>query len=113
MLVAAVLLTASTGAWAGAVVPPGFDSFDQTCTNGGCGWNVGSSTTPVPVGFDPAAGSWVKTLTIQNMGTPHFVDEWLQVSGTTAWTDWHEEILTPDWNWATGATATKPETWSG
>lgn len=87
------------------------------CTAGGCEWNVGSSTSRIDVAFDSGAGKWLKTLTDPTGGAIEADDEpsagifstlgfnlfeWLIVDGTIPWTDWHQEILTPGWTWASG-----------
>jgi hypothetical protein len=66
------------------------------------GWFIGPKT----VTADPEAGYWLKNL--QNPlgysdGANGFTMlEVLQVGPGLAWTDWHEEILTPGWEWDRG-----------
>jgi hypothetical protein len=72
---------------------------------------IGLAPSPISVKHDPAKGPWEKTL----FGVPpqrdehvtfvarrgHILDitEHLKVDGTSAWSDWHERVLTPEWNW--------------
>jgi len=65
------------------------------------GWHVnGGNTSPMYVWIDPAAGAWEKTLNLPVTTVPArpMLSEHLQVKGS-AWSDWHEEIVTPGWKW--------------
>ena len=61
----------------------------------------------IPVTLDPSAAPWSKRLDLIHSGTPVEMEEWqslpviefLKVDGNTPWTGWHEEILTPGWEW--------------
>ncbi|RMF82180.1 MAG: PEP-CTERM sorting domain-containing protein [Nitrospirae bacterium] len=66
------------------------------------GWHVG----PQEVSYDPAAGPWLKRLAAPAYGPGNYgVIEELIVGPGPAWTDWHEEILSPspgaDWTGGT------------
>ena len=106
------------GAGSGATTSQLFEGTGvDGCTFGGCDWNIGSSASRIDVTFDPNAGKWIKTLTDHAGRTIEADDEpiagfystvgfnlfeWLIVDGTIPWTDWHQEILTPGWTWASG-----------
>ena len=72
-------------------------------------WVIGSETDRIDVILDPDAGPWIKHLrgpagqivTADDTGStaPSIFNlvEHLHVGGAIAWTDWHEEILTPGW----------------
>jgi len=68
------------------------------------GWVMYSG---VPVTLDPNAGPWTKQLNLEPYdvyeedGEILLVLEALIVDGSAPWTGWHEEILTPGWEWAT------------
>ncbi len=75
-------------------------------------WNIGSIQNPIGITLDPNAGPWTKTLgdingnPIQADDTgsvwkagPFPINEFVVVQGNLPWTDWHEEIVTPGWNW--------------
>jgi hypothetical protein len=73
-------------------------------------WIIGSPSRPIEVELDPSQGAWLKGLGGMNSfgipgpveaetGDTFFVEEHLVVSGDVPWTDWHEEILTPGWDW--------------
>jgi len=73
------------------------------------GWLVADATgAPIPVSLDPTGPVWGKVFTGPNGGPfsyPAFapplpVQELLLVSGTLPWTDWHEDVLDPNWAWA-------------
>ncbi len=72
----------------------------------GGGWVVGTPLNPIPVVRDPNGPKWIKHFTDANGLIPVFpgqsfaVHESLLVAPTLPWTDWHEEILTPDWDWS-------------
>ena len=93
----------------GASVNPGGPSetddirqcFEDTMT-----WFIGFPE-PYVVSYDPTAGPWIKTLRDgipandpDDVFNPLFSDsliEWIAVGPGHAWSDWHEKILTPDW----------------
>lgn len=69
------------------------------------GWDL-TGGTPLPVVRDPNGPKWVKHLVDPNggpfvaqPGQTFPVHELLQIAGNLSWTDWHEEILTPGWQW--------------
>ncbi len=73
------------------------------------GWTVIDATgAPIPVVLDPAGPVWGKNFTGPNGGPfsypalapPLPVQELLVVSGNLPWTDWHEQLLDPNWSWA-------------
>jgi len=72
------------------------------------GWVVADPTgLPIPVVLDPAGPTWRKHLTGPNggpffhpaLGPPLPVTEVLVVAGNLPWTDWHEDVVHPDWAW--------------
>jgi len=73
------------------------------------GWSVdtGNAANPwLPVQIDPNGPQWVKTFTGPNggpftavPGQTFTLQELLVVAPTQSWTDWHEHILTPGWEW--------------
>lgn len=73
------------------------------------GWSVdsGIATNPwVPVQISPTGPQWVKTFTAPNgqpftavPGQTFTLQELLVIAPTQSWTDWHEHILTPGWDW--------------
>ena len=74
----------------------------------GYGWTVDDGGGNQDVYYDPDAGPWHKTLTLTTpaaVGTIFTLTENLHVGGgplgtAPAWTDYHEEILTPGWTWS-------------
>ncbi len=67
------------------------------------GWFIGQ----YPVERDPNGPAWIKNLTnpnggniIAQPGQMFTVQESLIISGSLPWSDWHEQILTPGWDWA-------------
>jgi hypothetical protein len=73
------------------------------------GWIVvDAAGAPIPVSLDPNGPVWGKNFTGPNGGPfsyPAFapplpVQELLVVAGNLAWTDWHEDVLDPNWAWA-------------
>jgi hypothetical protein len=64
---------------------------------------------PIQIEYSSTSGAWMKNVTISNpfqicnngtcsgYSTIQFTGEFLQVSGTSPWTGWYEEILTPGW----------------
>ncbi len=73
------------------------------------GWTVdsGNANNPwIPVQIDPNGPSWVKTFSGSNgqpftavPGQTFSFQEFLVIAPTQSWTDWHERILTPGWQW--------------
>lgn len=90
------------------------------------GWTVGDGDGNQDVYYDPDAGPWMKILTIgQPAAQGHIftLTENLHVGNgpdglAPAWTDYHEDILTPGWTWSPNGPAgeqwnfTSPS-WSG
>lgn len=73
------------------------------------GWIVhGPPDGPISVAADPAAAPWEKMFSgfpAIPAGTGFSIHEVLVVApDSPAWTDWHEEIITPGWVWGPGAT---------
>ncbi len=72
----------------------------------GGGWVVGTPLAPVPVVRDPNGPKWIKHFSDANGLIPVFpgqafaVHESLVIAPTLPWSDWHEEILTPGWDWS-------------
>jgi hypothetical protein len=65
---------------------------------------------PFTVIADPGAAVWIKDLLPPDgqtapipFSTQFVVLEWLRVGPGPAWRDWHEEILTPGWDWIDGS----------
>ena len=72
------------------------------------GWFIGDTEdTRVPIFVDPTKGPWDKTLQSStggnlmgvNPGTRIRLFEGLVIERLPNWTDWHEQILTPGWDW--------------
>lgn len=81
-----------------------FDFNPSLGANGG--WQVGDPNNRQVVVYDPSAGPWIKQLDLTGLdpnNTFFFIEEYLQVGGTTAWTDWHEESLSPSWEFISAA----------
>lgn len=77
---------------------PSFIPMDATG-----GWTVGPS---VGIVRDPNGPAWIKTLGGPNgslftaqPGQIFPLMEELVISGNLPWSDWHEKILTPGWDW--------------
>jgi hypothetical protein len=71
----------------------------------GTGWDIGIPTA-LPVVRDPLGPVWQKILVGQNFspvtanpGQSYYLHEVLVVGGNLPWSDWHENILTPYWDW--------------
>jgi hypothetical protein len=72
------------------------------------GWQIGTPASPVPVVRDPLGPKWLKSLSDVG-GTPvsavpgqiFTFHESLVIAGALSWSDWHEDILTPGWEWTT------------
>lgn len=73
-------------------------------------WEIDDgSGGPVVVERDPNGPAWIKELfggdplipqnVIAFPGDTFSVIEHLVIGGNLSWQDWHEEILTPDWEW--------------
>ena len=103
----AVASAAVIGASGGAG-PSTTSSFNKA----GTGWFIDDGTFPAAFGrqdvaYDPSAGPWHKALsgldggvfTMRDIDLPIGIVEYLTVSGTTPWTDWHEEIAELGWRW--------------
>jgi hypothetical protein len=72
------------------------------------GWEIDDGFGgPVIVIRDPSGQPWAKQLTgpnptdtiIAQPGDTFVVHEQLLIGGNLSWKDWHEEIITPDWEW--------------
>ncbi len=66
------------------------------------GWTIGVYT----VVRDPNGPAWIKTLTgpnglptVAQPGQTFYLLETLVVGPDLGWTDWHEHILSPGWDW--------------
>src|SRR5580765_2872035 len=72
------------------------------------GWDIGNPATgPIPVVRDPNGPAWRKVLTDPNgqqfpavPGQVFTLHESLVVAGNLPWSDWHEKINQPFWDWA-------------
>ncbi len=69
---------------------------------GGGGWTIGV----YPVIRDPNGPAWIKTLTgpnglptVAQPGQSFHLIETLIIGPDLGWTDWHEQILSPGWDW--------------
>lgn len=99
---AAIPLVQAQGVGNLAVLPHTF----QQQTPGG-GWTIGGAAGPIGVVRDPNGPKWIKNLEgpqggpfVAPPGSIHTVQELLQIEGNLPWLDWHEEIITPGWEWA-------------
>jgi len=110
VLVNLVLLPAAWAISVGDGAGPNAETSYDFGTASIAGWVIDANLNldPVPVALDPTAGPWLKTLNVPvnlpaqfsiTEGDIAAVEENLMVDGTTPWTDWHEEILTPGWEW--------------
>ncbi len=73
------------------------------------GWSVdsGNAANPwLPVQINPAGPQWIKTFSGPNgqpftavPGQTFTLQELLVIAPPLSWTDWHEQILTPGWDW--------------
>ena len=104
-------------AWANGVIPVGNGTGPGAATGHDIfvgpppfpAWLISlPAEEPIPVVWDPDIGPWTKELRLMLAdGSPFAfhegdaipVVEFLTVGGSTPWTDWHEEILTPGWEW--------------
>ncbi len=68
----------------------------------GAGWLVGPRT----VEADPVAGQWLKNLQspgwLLGFTDTFYLLEVLKVGSGPAWVGWHEDLLTPGWEWGSG-----------
>ena len=69
------------------------------------GWDIGIPA-PLPVVLNPTGPAWQKILVGPNNapvvavpGQTFYLHEVLTVSGNLPWSDWHEDILNPYWDW--------------
>jgi len=104
LVVAGVVLGMATGALAQGVAPPlggSATSYQQTAS----GWDIlDPSGTPQVVVRDPLGQPWYKDLVTTPgvavlPGSVFKVHELLVIGGNLSWGDWHEQILTPGWEW--------------
>lgn len=62
---------------------------------------------PQPVAYDPTKGPWLKVLenpflnNVWPYGASIWIEERLEVTGSTPWADWHESIEGSNWMWVT------------
>ena len=122
----ALAFLASPGTWAGIAAPGVGGAPDQPLVDGrtefhgglhtdpaftGAGWLVGSPTGRMIIAADPTAPNWIKVLQLPPTALVPFstqlgMIEFLHVGPGPAWTDWHERITTPGWEWDLGAVLT-------
>jgi hypothetical protein len=92
------------GSGSGTSVETLHPDFDSELDGLG-GWIVDDAGAPLPVSADPSAGPWIKMFSgfgSATFGTTFVIHEKLVVApGSPAWTDWHEDIMTPGWVWST------------
>ncbi len=70
------------------------------------GWDIGGASGPVLVQRDPNGPKWLKHFS-DPLGGPitavpgqtFNVHELLMIDQPLPWSDWHEDILTPGWEW--------------
>lgn len=74
-------------------------------------WEVGTIPLPVPVVRDPNGPPWIKVLTgpgggpvFAQPGQVFSITESLLIAGNITqpdhwWSDWHEKVLNPGWEW--------------
>lgn len=81
----------------------------HTFDSGAGGWVIGSPTAPIGITADPQSPPWLKLLqvpTVFQFSTELSVIEHLVVGQPglpgPAWTDWHEHIVAPGWDWISG-----------
>jgi hypothetical protein len=109
LVVTAVVLGAATAAFAQGVGNLGSLPTQFTSPAPVIGWSVdsGIATNPwLPVQISPTGPQWVKTFSGPNgqpftavPGQTFTLQELLVIAPTQSWTDWHEHILTPGWDW--------------
>jgi len=111
-MVRTVVWGAVLGAFLAAAAPAAaqgvgnLPALPTTFWNQGGGWFVSDQGgAPIPVIRDPNGPKWIKnffdpTGTISpTPGALYSVTERLLIAPQLDWTDWHEEILTPGWEW--------------
>jgi hypothetical protein len=109
LVVASISLAVAQMALAQGVGNPGSLPTQFETTAQPTGWVVADAAGgPIPVSLDPGGPVWGKNFTGPG-GGPFFqpafgpalpVQEFLIVDGNRPWTDWHEDVLDPDWSWA-------------
>jgi hypothetical protein len=95
----------------GQGVGPPLGGVPMNYQQSGSGWVIPDLGTPrQPVALDPAGPPWIKILggpggagVFANVGDTFTIHERLVISGTLPWTDWHEQILEPGWEWVPSA----------
>lgn len=106
-----LLLVPGANVSAGAIAPGTIDP-ELVCGGAlpfpdGCKWFVGDPTLPIPIEWDPTAPPLSKTFPMLGSSMPPGgvipLSEFYSVAGSVEWTDWHEEIVTPGWEWASPA----------
>lgn len=106
LLIASIVLVAVPAALAQGVGNLG--SLPTNFELGTGGWTViDPAGTPIPVSLDPNGPVWGKNFTgpqgqpfsYPALAPPIPVREVLQVAPTLPWTDWHEDVIDPDWVW--------------
>jgi hypothetical protein len=75
---------------------------------------IGSNPDPFEISYDSNAGRWIKKLMTPAQdpmysqwppsANAYYIVEFLQVSGTQNWIGWHEEIITPGWEFLNDGT---------
>ena len=110
-LIAAISCGVAQRAWAQVTSSGGSGASDSLTVemNGSNGWTLGAAG-PIGVTLDPTKGPWQKTLVSANgdgvpandlgVGAPNSYQlvENLVITGNIPWTDWHESIVTPGWD---------------
>lgn len=104
LLVVGMTLAAASSARGQGVAPPLGGSVTSYPDVGG-GWDIfDASGGPQVVIRDPSGLPWYKDLLthpgqVVNPGDVFKVHELLVVGGSLPWADWHEQALTPGWEW--------------
>jgi hypothetical protein len=66
-------------------------------------FEVATTAGPIPVALNPLGPPWIKKFELGGQlvgpGQQFTVRELLQVAGNRPWQDWHEQALTPGWEW--------------
>lgn len=93
----------NTESHGGLHTDPAFDPAVGTSGGWIVGFLNGQPQRPV-ITADPAAPNWIKVLQLPQtpriaFGTFLDLNEFLEVGPGPAWTDWHERITTPGWEW--------------
>jgi hypothetical protein len=75
----------------------------------GTGWDIGVPAG-LPVVLSPTGPAWQKILVGPNYqpvvaapGQTFYLHEVLVVGGTVPWTDWHENLVNPYWDWTSAS----------